>query len=227
MAEITAQMTREEFEQHHARTWDYVARVGKIWEGIAGEQQAVIDGKGYRHLGYSSWTAYWDGEFKESTGWAHGTVEMWMVARRVKVATPNPVHKVIESAPAKWADLGVIEEPERRQEFLERYEEFRPEGSRHPFREAIKEFRGERGAVEQLEEQGVVIPPYPDGPTPEQRAYDAVSRLRSVALDIQPENAARSIGHAGVARGVVQDYEFLIPWIRRFVGELKLYGEGG
>jgi hypothetical protein len=230
MTEVQTTMVLEEFQQHHTRTWDYVARIGKVWEAIAEEQQAIIDGKGYRHLGYSSHKEYWNTEFAKMTGWAWSTLDSWLVASRTKRATPIAVDR--DLTPARWNDLGGIKDPAERVEFLERYEtELKPklkeEGvDSHVFREAIKEFKGERGVIDHIEEEGVVVPPYPSGPSPAQRAYDNVSRLRSVAMDVQPEDAARSIGHSGVAAGVASDYEFLIPWVRRFVAELKLYGEG-
>lgn len=143
----TTAMSKEEFEQHHARTWNYVARVGKIWEGIAEEQQAIINGKGYTHLNYTSWQAYWDGEFLDETGWKSRAVEGWMYARRVKLQTPSTPGRAFEPSGAKhWEQLGSIKDPDQRLEFLENYAEYKPSevGISHPFREAIKEFKGER-----------------------------------------------------------------------------------
>lgn len=81
-------MLQTEFEECHFRTGQHIARVGKLWEAIAEEQQAIIQGKGYTHLGYGTWVEYWNTEWKESSGWAAQTVSNWIKARNVKLGTP-------------------------------------------------------------------------------------------------------------------------------------------
>ncbi len=222
-------MNRVEFEEHHSRTWDYVARVGKVWEAIAEEQQAIIDGKGYRFLGYSSHQAYWNGEFAEKTGWGFTTIEAWLQARRIKAETPPRFESGYEpTGPTQWRQIRSIES-EDRPEFLARYEEeFKPrvQGMANQFREAVKEYKGEPvGVVDRLQEQGVEIADYPSGPTPEERAYTAASQLLSVAMDVTPEAAADSVS-PGLAETVAKRYEALVPWTRRFVAQLHLRAGG-
>lgn len=144
----TTTMSKEEFEQRHTRTWDYVARVGKIWEEIAEEQQAIVDGKGYQHIRYDSHLAYWNGEFAEKTGWSFSAITAWMEARRIKLQTPERARPAYQpTGPDQWRRIRSLE-PEERKEFLETYaDDLKPKGSRYPLREAVKEFKGDRSPV--------------------------------------------------------------------------------
>lgn len=235
MIETKAVMAQEEFEQHHSRTWDYVARVGKIWEAIAGEQQAIVDGRGYRYLGYASHEDYWNGEFAERSGWTYRAIKNWLSGRRVKLATVSTESRAglyEDLGPTQWTHLQPLT-PIQRSEFLDQYEstikpKLQEEGvNTRVFQEAVKEFRGERktGVIEQMHEEGVPILDYPAGPTPEEEAYNAASQLLSVAMDVTPEAAADSVS-PGLAQTTAQRYEALIPWTRRFVAQLYLRANG-
>lgn len=154
VTETITTMDREEFEQHHSRTWDYVARVGKIWEGVAEEQQAIIAGRGYRLMGYSSHKEYWTAEFAEKSGWSFGTIDNWLKAYRVKRSTPNVDVGVPQpSGATAWYDMHQID-PDQRSDFLAKYEEeikprLRDEGldGIRAFRAGIKDYKGEREPV--------------------------------------------------------------------------------
>lgn len=143
-----ALMDRNEFEEHHARTGQWIARVGKIWEAVAEEQQAIIDGAGYKYLDYGSWSAYWTSEWEEASGWTYHTVRTWLKAKKVKDSMSRPTHWEPESA-YQWGVLSRIP-GEDRPEFLDRYKtelepKIKSEGeTRHVFQEAVKEFKGER-----------------------------------------------------------------------------------
>lgn len=140
-------MSREEFDTRHTRTGQHIARVEKVWEQIAEEQQVIIDGKGYLYMGYAAWSEYWDAEWKKASGWTWGTVEGWLKARRIKlgVEASGGTAGYVPTGADQWKELAGLE-PEERTEFLEQYPEIKPtvSGGGHPFREAIKQFKGER-----------------------------------------------------------------------------------
>lgn len=139
-------MSATDFDERHYRTGQCIARVGKLWEQVAEEQQAIIDGQGYKHMNYDSWKEYWDTEWKEASGWTWKTIEHWMQARRIQSETPTPgTGGYTPRGADQWRELAPLA-PEERTEFLNRYEEFKPTvtGGGHPFRAAIKEFKGER-----------------------------------------------------------------------------------
>lgn len=231
MTEAKAVMTEGQFRHHHALTWEYVARVNKVWEAIAEEQQAIVDGKGYQHLGYASHKAYWDSEFAERTGWKHRAIRQWMQARRIKMNTPAARARHFETTgPRDWAHLGKLE-PKDRVEILENYDAYRPTdwaGKQSGMEHAIKAYQAQRdlGVIEHMEAAGVEVPPYPSGLTAEEHAYNAVSQLLTVAMDVTPEAAADSIS-PGLAQTVAPQYEALVPWIRRFTAQLHLRASGG
>lgn len=143
-------MTRDEFEERHSRTGFHIARVGKIWEAVAEEQQAIINGKGYRYLDYQTWADYWDNEWQEPSGWSHATISNWIKARNIKQETYNALgadtQLRIATSPEHWRNLGSIADPEKRGEFLNRYEgEIKPalkaQGvSSQIFREGVNRF---------------------------------------------------------------------------------------
>lgn len=229
MTEASAVMTQEEFEQHHALTQEYVARVGRVWEAIAEEQQAIIDGKGYRYLGYQSWRAYWMGQFQGKTGWSHITVAGWLKAKRIKDTTEVVRDSWAPTGPEQWKNLMALDTPEERADFLQEYPRLQAvQDSKQPFREAVKEFKAKRelGVIERMHEEDVVVPPYPSGPTPAEHAYKAASQLLSMAMDVMPETAADSIS-PGLAQTIARDYDVLVPWVRRFVAQLHIRASGG
>jgi ParB-like chromosome segregation protein Spo0J len=82
----------------------------------------------------------------------------------------------------------------------------------------------EPGVIEQLEDQGVEMAPYPSGPTAEERAASAVSALARIASDVTPEAAADSMT-PGMAETTVRRQEFLLGWMRRYIGHLHLRAE--
>lgn len=190
----TTIMDREEFEERHSRTGQYIARVGKIWEHVAEEQQSIIDGKGYTHLGYATWAEYWNNEWKEASGWAPQTVKNWMMARRTKLETPSTGDGKYEpQSVEQWKDLTSIQELEQRNEFLERYEEeFKPQiptGMRAPFREAIKEFKGERTAREVLSPSDMADLPDPELTASEKWVYEA-GKIVAALRRLRPQEVA-------------------------------------
>jgi hypothetical protein len=82
----------------------------------------------------------------------------------------------------------------------------------------------EPGVIEQLAGQGAVMPEYPSGPTPEERAATAVSDLARIASDVTPEAAADSMT-PGMAETTARRQEFLVAWMRRHIGHLHLRAE--
>lgn len=189
--ETTTMMTREEFEEHHVATGNYIARVGKIWEDVAGEQQAIVDGKGYRHLGYSSWVWYWDGEFAAESGWTPEAVRNWLKAKRVKDSTPLGADAQWEpSGPEQWRDLSQIKDPQERAEFIERYDEFRPAaGTQRAFREAVKDFKGEPTVKEALSPEDMADIPSGEFDRFENWASES-SKIVASLRRMQPEEVA-------------------------------------
>ena len=54
-----------------------------------------------------------------------------------------------------------------------------------------------------------------------------VTAVAKLARRVSPENAARSIGDPRIAAMVAPDYEFLVPWLQRFLVQLHLREVGG
>lgn len=170
---ITQEMTREDFESRHAETGQLIARVGKIWEQVAERQQAIINGKGYLYIGYSTWAEYWSKEWQEASGWSPQTVSHWIAARNIKIETYNafaPEGKMPGIGDSgrdplqgwkNWKQLGEIKDPKDRADFLNRYDdEIKPElksdgVGANVFGEAVKEYKSGRfdGVTERHKER--------------------------------------------------------------------------
>lgn len=230
----TTAMSKEAFEQHHARTWDYVARVGKVWEGIAEEQQTIIDGRGYRHLNYASHEAYWSAEFQENTGWSPTTIRNWMSARRSKLETqacmpkhPDPgLHT--PSGAWEWREIKSIPDPEDRVKFLTEYADLKPRLSdegvppNRQIREAIKEFRGDRV-------RDVLSPPDMQGLpetklTEEENWVFEAQKISSAIRRLSPENVAAeasNISSPEELAGYASTAEQIADWFTRYATELR------
>lgn len=119
----------------------------------------------------------------------------------------------------------VPEPPERVEAWRHHLESNRPVGlHRQGLKESIREYK--TGVIERLEDEDIEVAEYPQGATPEERAYRAASELLSVAMDVTPEAAADSIS-PGLAETVAKRYEILIPWTRRFVAQLHLRSPRG
>lgn len=218
-------MNRVEFEEHHSRTWDYVARVGKIWEGIAEEQQAIRDGEGYKHLGYGTWDEYWSGQFGERTGWSSDTVLNWMRARKVKLSTPNvDVHVPLPTGPTAWTHLNRIE-PEKRADFLKEYdEEIKPrlteegfDGIR-AFREGIKDFKGERTVKDILGDGWDEDLPQP-GLKPEQKVPTQLGSFHTFVYRLNPEavvDAVQEMQTSPDLSGEIKTVDSLLAWLESY-----------
>lgn len=224
MTELTDQqiVERKWLDVYEERARKALLMAERGWRDFAEQMRGIRESRSYVEAGYSGFEPYYNAVWRERAGKAIQTVQMMMRASVVESEVRSVRHDVVVPNDYRAISyLANIESPEEKARIIE--ESASSPGS---FRaNLVDRVREKTGVVEQLEEQGVVVPPYPDGPTPEQRAYDRVAQLKSVAADVQPENAARSIGSGAVAAAVLKDYEFLVPWVNRFVAELRMYAE--
>lgn len=229
-----AVMNRDEFEERHARTGQWIARVGKIWEAVAEEQQAIIDGKGYLYMGYSSWKDYWTKEWEGASGWTARTIEIWMQARRNKLSTPNVAGYGYEpESPEQWRNLGRIADPEERIEFLGRYEsEIRPQlkkegASSQIFREGVNRFLNECGpTVADIGED--MARQVARGEAPKIPIYREVNRsvrrLSSQIAGLDPQQTAQQLKQEQTETTLdwaVRDARELMEWLERYVAAIE------